>query len=432
MLKKILIFIAVSTAAMSSMSCSTDDSPSIEFNNILYTVYERGSVDVKLYISEPAATALNIPLTFGGNASEGIDYEVSSKSVSIAAGETEGFVTISNISLSTEKQLSLSFSAPAGYRLGAKNVAVVAADPAEALVYSFAYESADVLEGYVARINVTGAVSGKDVVTSEDIAIPISVSGEGAGHLVFIPEAKSQPVLSPCAMLYAGETSATVRFKVEDGYSGDLAALLTVNSDQATRFIPGDNEDMILNLKGLQTPDKLVGTWEFKEIFSLEEIELFFMDEEDDPDLLPTHNEGFTLTFAKEPDGSISITPSGDGDFSNFFRKATVTLSAPVVENMTSEGYALGSYTTSESNMFMADAGYPEQINTYYKLSSANRAFSAESESLGESTVVFALMKDGLHVEFRDYDQPPFGESWWGWGGYDPDMFGFASLFVKK
>ncbi|MGM9737961.1 MAG: hypothetical protein ACI3ZT_06065 [Candidatus Cryptobacteroides sp.] len=430
MLKKILTFISVSVAALSSMSCSTDDSPSIEFNNILYTVYERGSVDVKLYISEPAATALNIPLTFGGNASEGIDYEVSSKSVSIAAGETEGFITVSNISLSTEKQLSLSFSAPAGYKLGAKNVAVVAADPAEALVYSFAYESADILEGYVARINVTGAVSGKDVVTSEDIAIPISVSGEGAGHLVFIPEAKSQPTLSPCAMLYAGERSATVRFKVEDGYSGDLAALLTVNSEQSTRFIPGDNEDMILNVKGLQTPDKLLGTWEFKEIFDFEELEFWFMEMEDDPDLLPAHNEGFTLTLAKESDGSISITPSGNGDFNNFFRKASVTLTAPV--NLTAKGYALGEYTSSESNMFMAEAGYPEQINTYYKLSSANRAFSAESESLGEATVVFALMKDGLHVEFHDYDQPPFGEMWWDDSKFDPEMFGFASLFVKK
>ena len=430
MLKRILNFIAVSAVALSSISCSTDDSPEIEFQKILYTVYEKGSVDVKLYISEPAPVTLNIPLVFGGNASEGIDYESSSESVSIPAGETEGTVTISNISLSVEKQLSISFSAPAGYRLGAKNVAVVAADPQEALVYSFAYESADVLEGYVARINVTGAVSGKDVITTEDIIIPISLTGEGAEHLVFIPEAKNQPVLSPCAVLYAGETSATARFKVEDGYSGELAALLTVNSDQDSRFISGDNEDMILNVKGLQTPDKLVGTWEFKEIFDIEELELWFMEEDDDPDLLPTHNEGFTLTFAKESDGSISITPSGNGDFSNFFRKATVTLTAPV--NLTAKGYALGEYTSSESNMFMAEAGYPEQINTYYKLSSANRAFSAESESLGEAIVVFALMKDGLHVEIRDYDEPPFGENWWYGYGYDPDMFGFASLFVKK
>ena len=430
MIKRILTIIAATAAAISSVSCSEDAKPTVEFGKSLYTIYSHGEADVKIYLSEPAPATLSVPLILAGNAEEGTDYTISSKTVSIAAGETEGTVTVSDISLSEEKQISLSFTAPSGYIAGVRNVAVVAPDAQEALVYSFQYQKADVLEGYVARINITGAVSGRDVVTSEDIAIPISVSGEGSGDIVFMPESKTQPLVSPCAILPAGETSATIRFKAADGFSGSSAVLLSVDTDQAPRFIPGDNEGMILNIKGLQTPDKLIGTWAFKEIYDLEEMELWFLEMEDDPDLLPTHNDSFTLTFAKESDGSISVTPSGSGDFNNFFRKATVTLTSPV--NMTAGGYLLGDYSTSESNMFMAEAGIPEQINTYYKLSSANRAFSSSSEAIGPATVVFALLEDGLHVEFRDYEQPPFGEMWWDGTKFDPDMFGFASLFVKK
>ena len=270
MIKRILTIIAATAAAISSVSCSEDAKPTVEFGKSLYTIYSHGEADVKIYLSEPAPATLSVPLILAGNAEEGTDYTISSKTVSIAAGETEGTVTVSDISLSEEKQISLSFTAPSGYIAGVRNVAVVAPDAQEALVYSFQYQKADVLEGYVARINITGAVSGRDVVTSEDIAIPISVSGEGSGDIVFMPESKTQPLVSPCAILPAGETSATIRFKAADGFSGSSAVLLSVDTDQAPRFIPGDNEGMILNIKGLQTPDKLIGTWAFKEIYDLE------------------------------------------------------------------------------------------------------------------------------------------------------------------
>ena len=81
--------------------------------------------------------------------------------------------------------------------------------------------------------------------------------------------------------------------------------------------------------------------------------------------------------------------------------------------------------------MFMAMEDYDVHSCSYYKLSVANRAFSSETETLGEAVVIFTLVDGGLQVEFRDYDTPPFGEMWWD-TGFDADMFGFASLFVKK
>ena len=84
--------------------------------------------------------------------------------------------------------------------------------------------------------------------------------------------------------------------------------------------------------------------------------------------------------------------------------------------------------------MFMADDGYTKHTNIYYELQTANRAFSKTKETLGKAVIVFTVLDEGLAVEFRDYDKPPFGDNWGDkWNEkFDADMFSFASLFVKK
>lgn len=440
MFKRFITFMAAAVAAVSMVSCDNDDSkPTIEFSKTLYTVYQKGAVDVDVVVSGPAETDLTVPLTFIGNAEKGVDYTASAESVVIKAGESSGSVTITNVSLSEEKQVSLGFTVPEGYSMGTKIVAVIAPSSQEALVYSFSMTKFDALEGCLATVNVVGTLTGKDFKADEDIYVPLAVSGEGASKLSFTDEgttSTSSVSAKPgvFALIHAGESSGVAKFKVEDGFSGDLKAEISVNEEADSRFIAGDNSKMEVAVKGLQTPDKLVGTWKFSKVFSKDEMDMWFMEYEDDPEALPTHNEGFTLTFAKESDGTVSLTPGGKGDFLNFFRKATVTLGEP--KNMVAKGVVLGAHSTSEGQMFIAadeTNGCAYQSDTYYKLSSANRAFSATKETLGEATVVFRLSDDGLTLEFRDYDKPPFGEMWADeWTKFDPDMFGFASLFVKQ
>lgn len=432
---------AATVAAVSMVSCDNDDSkPTIEFSKTLYTVYQKGDVDVDVVVSGPAETDLTVPLTFIGNAEKGVDYTASAESVVIKAGESSGSVTITNVSLSEEKQVSLGFTAPEGYRMGTKIVAVIAPSSQEALVYSFDMTKFDALEGCLATVNVVGTLTGKDFKAEEDIYVPLAISGEGASKLSFTDEGTTPTTSATAkrpgvfALIHAGESKGVAKFKVEDGFSGDLKAEISVNEEADSRFIAGDHSKMKVAVKGLQTPDKLVGTWKFSKVFSKDEVDLWFMDSEDDPEALPTHNEGFTLTFAKESDGTVSLTPGGKGDFLNFFRKATVTLGKP--KNLVAKGIILGAHSTLEGQQFIqADEtnGCSYQSDTYYKLSSANRVFSATKETLGEATVVFRLSDDGLTLEFRDYDKPPFGETWAEeWTKFDPDMFGFASLFVKQ
>ena len=449
MFKKFMTFVTVAVAALSLASCEKEggkETPVLEFEKILYTVYDKGTVDVVIKSNVAVAENVTIPVTFSGEAEKGVDYKIVAKDdegneiaaedvVTIEAGKTAGAITVKNISLSEKKQISVSFAVPEGYAAGTKKTAVVAPDSQEALVYSFQMARGYALESFVTTIKVTGTVSGTDFKAAEDITIPLSLTGEGASVLQFVEEGADTRSIAaaakgPYAVLKAGQTSATVKFTVPEGYSGDKEALLAVDSDADSRFIEGGaTETVSIAVRGLQTPDKLVGTWKFSKVFSTEElvsnwVELFEIDESE----VPCKNDGFTLTFKKEDDGSVKLSPSGNGDFANFFREATVTLGAPI--NQTKPSIVLGKYTSLDCNMFIqADPdGTPYQYDTYYKLSSANRAFSAESESLGEATIIFNLTDKGLVVEFRDYD----GDYVELYGEFDPDFFSIPSLFVKE
>ena len=444
MFKKFMTFVTVAVAALSLASCEKEggkETPVLEFEKILYTVYDKGTVDVVIKSNVAVAENVTIPVTFSGEAEKGVDYKIVAKDdegneiaaeevVTIEAGKTAGAITVKNISLSEKKQISVSFAVPEGYTAGTKKTAVVAPDSQEALVYSFQMARGYALESFVTTIKVTGTVSGTDFKAAEDIIIPLSLTGEGASVLQFVEEKETEGGASttsiaapvgPYAVLKAGQTSATVKFTVPEGYSGDKEALLAVDSDADSRFIEGGaTETVSIAVRGLQTPDKLVGTiiefWTDPSLFEADESEL------------PIHNEGFTLTFTKEDDGSVKLTPGGTGDFTKFFRTAIVTLGAPV--NQTKPSIVLGKYTSLDCNMFIqADPdGTPYQYDTYYKLSSANRAFSADVETLGESTVIFNLTDKGLVMEFRDYD----GDYVELYGEFDPDVFSIPSLFVKE
>ena len=412
---------AILTLAILSVACSEDGKIAVEFEKTLYTVHGGGSVDIAVNVSEPAASDIRIGLIFSGSASAD-KYAAGFDSVTIPAGETVGTVTISDIRISQDEQIAVGIaSCPAGYAPGTKSVTIVTVDAEELLICSFASTSDNAIGSYRARIDVSGAVSDKDLSLNEDVVIPLTASGAAASYLNFGGE--------PHALLKAGDKVAIAEFSLKPGFEEGAEVKLSIKEGE-DRILIGNNETITLKLYGAEIPEALLGTWTFDHVFDIEEIEEFFYDDGkgDDITLLPTHNEGFTLTFAKDDAGIITVTPNDKGDFAKFFRTASVTPTEPI--NYSSEGIVTGMNTVSEINMFMATEDYGIHTCSYYKLSKANRAFSSEDETLGEAVVIFTLVEGGLQVEFRDYDTPPFGEMWWD-PDFDADMFGFASLFVK-
>ena len=412
---------AILTLAILSVACSEDGKIAVEFEKTLYTVHGGGSVDIAVNVSEPAASDIRIGLIFSGSASAD-KYAVGFDSVTIPAGETVGTVTISDIRISQDEQIAVGIGrCPAGYAPGTKSVTIVTVDAEELLICSFASTSDNAIGSYRARIDVSGAVSAKDLSLNEDVVIPLTASGAAASYLNFGGE--------PHALLKAGDKVAIAEFSLKPGFEEGAEVKLSIKEGE-DRILIGNNETITLKLYGAEIPEALLGTWTFDHVFDIEEIEEFFYDDGkgDDITLLPTHNEGFTLTFEKDDAGIITVTPNDKGDFAKFFRTASVTPTEPI--NYSSEGIVTGMNTVSEINMFMASEDYGVHTCSYYRLSEANRAFSSEVETLGEAVVIFTLVEGGLQVEFRDYDTPPFGEMWWD-PDFDADMFGFASLFVK-
>ena len=406
---------AILTLAILSVACSEDGKIAVEFEKTLYTVHGGGSVDIAVNVSEPAASDIRIGLIFSGSASAD-KYAAGFDSVTIPAGETVGTVTISDIKISQDEQIAVGIGrCPAGYAPGTKSVTIVTVDAEELLICSFASTSDNAIGSYRARIDVSGAVSGKNLSLNEDVVIPLTASGAAASYLNFGGE--------PHALLKAGDNVAIAEFSLKPGFEEGAEVKLSIKEGE-DRIMIGNNDTFSLKL---YSEEALLGTWTFDHAFALEEIEYFFGELEDDITLLPTHNEGFTLTFEKDDAGIITVTPNDKGDFAKFFRTASVTPTEPI--NYSSEGIVTGMNTVSEINMFMA-MEYGVHTCSYYKLSQANRAFSSEVETLGEAVVIFTLVEGGLQVEFRDYDTPPFGEMWWD-PDFDADMFGFASLFVK-
>ncbi len=435
-MKRILTLIALAAAVIATASCDKEggnETPTVEFARSFYQLYSDSSVDIVVRLSQPAAQDVTIPLEFGGTAAINEDYTVDSPEVTILAGETEGAVTVSDAvetgtgdgteeaaAAGEDIEIVISIpAAPQGYTLGTRSSTVVGYNSQEALIYSFEFESADLLDKYIATLTVEGAVSGTSFAFAERTVIPATLLGDGASLCSIEGEG---------FVFEAGDNTGTLTININDAsYAGMAGMTLGVNTAENDRLVAGDYPTMAVTVKGVLSPATLLGTWKFDEVINLEEVNYFFEDMWDDPELLPTHNDGFTLTFGGS-DGNYTITPNDQGDFANYYRDATVTYTTPV--NLTSNGYVLGQYTSDEAQMFVAEADTPRQQITYFKLSQVNRAFSADTETLGAGTIAMRLRNDGkLEIYIKDYDQPPFGEMWW--DGFEPDLFSFASTFTK-
>lgn len=431
---KRILTLALAALALAAVSCQKQaaELPKAEFETNLYQVPTLGSVDLVVKLDKAATQALEIPVTLGGSAAKGSEYSVSAEKVSIAAGASSGSVKVTDLGLPADKTITLTLGAGNGYTLGTRYLATVTPEPLEVLVYSFKAAKADLVESATITLTLTGETSGASFKAPADLVVPVKVTGA---------DAEAVTLSAPAFTIPQGQNSASLTLtpnpdKVAD-LTSDARVKVEIDRTSASRtYIPGDIEAVTVKLhSGLQVPARLAGTWEFDRVYDLEEMEEWFIIMEDDPDELPTHNEGFTLTFTEDEEtGEVTLTPGTTGDLVNYFRTAIVTLTAP--KNLAkgeTGGKVLGQYTASELNMFMAeDPGYEEAVIwTFYKLSSVNRSFDNSSESLGEAVISFRLTEEGdLEMCLRDYDEPPFGIMWWD-ENFDPEMFGFASLFTK-
>lgn len=412
---------------MTAVSCNPEQAPSLSFGKAQYVLLADAPLTVDVVTDVAPAADLTVDLLFTGEAVVDADYTVSATSVVIPAGQAKGSVTITPLNNFEEgKNIIISMKVPTGYQLGKNATATVAVDAKEMIMYSFSAAQANVADKYTVKLNLTGSESGAEWVATDDMEIPYTITPA-------LTEGGALSAADDVFVVKKGENVATLVVnagEVEGEPAKFVIAVDQVNAGE--RFVAGTNASIELTVMGAMKLSKLVGTWAFEEVFALEELELFFMDEDDDPDLLPTHNEGFTFTIA-ENEGVYTLTTSGTGDFAKYFKECQIDYTAPV--NICAEGAATGPYTALENQMFISFTDEGTDFDyTYFSLSSVYRNFDGNADAVGQGAIAITYDADGnLIVLIKDYDKPSsFALNWWAEGDdFDPDMFSFASRFVK-
>ena len=415
--------IAILAAAVAcAAACTKLGIPTIEFASLTGNIYlgtESTPVEIKTNLASESDATASVRISYIGSSLK--ELASVEQSVTVPAGETSVTLDVPNRpeELAEDEivtSIKLTFTAlPAGYVPGAKAICLLSPSTSEALICSFAYEEADLIESLRIKVNISGSLSGKDWTANGDMSIPVEFSGEGSKYI------SSDGLVE----VLSGENSGTLEIKAKEGIH-DLNAPLGI-SLAGEGVIAGDVETMLVTVRGIPTIETLGGEWKFVEIVNKEDLEYCY---EDVLELCPIHNEGFSLSFSSK-DGGIVLSPSATGDFANYYRECSISNCEP--KNMVAKGVVLGSCSSEEENMFVMPIYSRPTQEIYYKLPSVNRSFDNSAESLGEGVISLSFLSDDeIIVTIRDYDKPGFGLNWWDGDKFYADMFGFASLFRRQ
>ena len=414
--------IAILAAAVAcAAACTKLGIPTIEFASLTGNIYlgtVSTPVEIKTNLASESDATASVRISYIGSSLK--ELASVEQSVTVPAGETSVTLDVPNRpeELAEDEivtSIKLTFTAlPAGYVPGAKAICLLSPSTSEALICSFAYEEADLIESLRVKVSISGSLSGKDWTANGDMSIPVEFSGEGSKYI------SSDGLVE----VLSGENSGTLEIKAKEGIH-DLNAPLGI-SLAGEGVIAGDVETMLVTVRGIPTIETLGGEWKFVEIVNKEDLEYCY---EDVLELCPIHNEGFSLSFSSK-DGGIVLSPSATGDFANYYRECSISNCEP--KNMVAKGVVLGSCSSEEENMFVMPIYSRPTQEIYYKLPSVNRSFDNSAESLGEGVISLSFLSDDeIIVSIHDYDEPGFA-LWWEDGKFDAEMLGFASLFRRQ
>ena len=416
----------LAAAVVCAAACTKLGIPTIEFASLTGNIYlgtVSTPVEIKTNLASESDATASVRISYIGSSLK--ELASVEQSVTVPAGETSVTLDVPNRpeELAEDEivtSIKLTFTAlPAGYVPGAKAICLLSPSTSEALICSFDYEEADLIESLRIKVSISGSLSGKDWAANGDMSIPVEFNGEGSKYI------SSDGLVK----VLNGENSGTLEIKAKEGIH-DLNAPLGISLAGEEGVIAGDIETMLVTVRGIPTIETLGGEWKFVEIVNKEELEYFYLEMEDDLELCPIHNEGFSLSFSSK-DGGLVLSPSATGDFANYYRECSISNCEP--KNMVAKGVVLGSCSSEEGNMFVTGIYSRPTQEIYYKLPSVNRSFDNSAESLGEGVISLSFLSDdAIIVTIRDYDEPGFGFMWWDGDNFDAEMFGFASLFRRQ
>ena len=393
---KNIISIACLLLSMCFVACNDDDSeekgPQLAFSKLIYTLDAENPLEVEIQVSEPVPANTSVKLNVRGVAVQGEEYELSADEFVIPAGESTASITVTpKNNFEGGKTIKLELSPVEGYVLGEYNFTLIEVLTKGQLICAFAEENY-VLPGELeVRMNAKDANTGKYFSASTDTKVPFIVGK----HSTAIEHVHYEFVNNPDKMFVipAKKSYGTIKIKFLKWEEGKTTLFLLV-PDGNDRVLPGDVDQTEIYIKGMTTPDRLVGKWAFKEVTSIEYLrENNWYGGLDEVAHLPENN--LPTDILEFVDGGAKLKVHATGDMAKYFRDCDVKF-------------------LREQQLYLyelAGIGRPPMVTaSMLELSQANVNFSGTNEKLRAVQVGFRLLddKETLEVTVLDYEPTDF------------------------
>lgn len=393
---KNIISIACLLLSMCFVACNDDDSeekgPQLAFSKLIYTLDAENPLEVEIQVSEPVQANTSVKFNVRGAAVQGEEYELSADEFVIPAGERTASITVTpKNNFEGGKTIKLELSPVEGYVLGEYNFTLIEVLTKGQLICAFAEENY-VLPGELeVRMNAKDANTGKYFSASTDTKVPFIVGK----HSTAIEHVHYEFVDNPDKMFVipAKKSYGTIKIKFLKWEEGKTTLFLLV-PDGNDRVLPGDVDQTEIYIKGMTTPDRLVGKWAFKEVTSIEYLrENNWYGGLDEVAHLPENN--LPTDILEFVDGGAKLKVHATGDMTKYFRDCDVKF-------------------LREQQLYLyelAGIGRPPMVTaSMLELSQANVNFSGTNEKLRAVQVGFRLLddKETLEVTVLDYEPTDF------------------------
>ena len=393
---KNIISIACLLLSMCFVACNDDDSeekgPQLAFSKLIYTLDAENPLEVEIQVSEPVQANTSVKFNVRGVAVQGEEYELSADEFVIPAGESTASITVTpKNNFEGGKTIKLELSPVEGYVLGEYNFTLIEVLTKGQLICAFAEENY-VLPGELeVRMNAKDANTGKYFSASTDTKVPFIVGK----HSTAIEHVHYEFVDNPDKMFVipAKKSYGTIKSKFLKWEEGKTTLFLLV-PDGNDRVLPGDVDQTEIYIKGMTTPDRLVGKWAFKEVTSIEYLrENNWYGGLDEVAHLPENN--LPTDILEFVDGGAKLKVHATGDMAKYFRDCDVKF-------------------LREQQLYLyelAGIGRPPMVTaSMLELSQANVNFSGTNEKLRAVQVGFRLLddKETLEVTVLDYEPTDF------------------------
>lgn len=296
-------------------ACSDDDTqqggPQIYFGQYYYTL---GKANVVLTLNADKApdADVTIPVRFGGDAQEGVDYEAPEKAFLLKAGETQATMTLNRIDENIPddaKNLYVNLqSAPAGFTLGLANFATVNLLGNNGVIVNFKSSEGAVkfTEDFTVELtDMKGKQYRPAAETTFDIVVDESSTAVEGENFEFIG--------GPHVVVKKGQSKGTFSIKFLKKEEGKDKLVLRFADKLG--YATGSTPEMALAVSG---PDVFTGTWAFDQVSNATTLENGW-GSMIDFSKMPKGTSADRLTFEGNDYKEYTFKPDMTGDFKNYF-----------------------------------------------------------------------------------------------------------------